>query len=381
MTEKLHADIINDQYRQSKSNFVSVQTRLSDSLNIHSSFQNMLMGGVDEFKRRNKQYRSIQDIELCKGVDATLDQIMIDTTMQRHVNFRHILNIISEFKNTMVMPIQVYEDPEVPGKYIAWDGQHTVIVLYIIATMIFGIRPKDFRIPVCVYPTSQKLEIRKNFISLNGDAKAPLDFIDVWRQMLFGVNTDGSDDPKWLAAAQKQQYFAKAGLFATSSKFGDDDEPGAFTLLADTLMTKKLDKAKHPEVTRMFSEYWSYLSETRPVQAKEARQLYEYFNLCYEQGITVDGDYLRELVSFNKEYFEANFGENGMFWNKVRLAYTNWYAKANPESYAEHGLKGFSTEMRTGLPFLIAQLNKSTKLKTPKYIPNNGFTVSHSDLW
>jgi len=37
--------------------------------------------------------------------------------------------------------------------------------------------------------------------------------------------------------------------------------------------------------------------------------------------------------------------------------------------------------MRTGVPFLIAQMNKSTTLKTPKYAPNNGFTVSAKDLW
>jgi len=64
------------------------------------------------------------------------------------------------------------------------------------------------------------------------------------------------------------------------------------------------------------------------------------------------------------------------------MSYTNWYANANPESYAEFGLKGFSTEMRTGIPFLIAQMKASTKLKTPTYTPNNGYTVNiKQDLW
>jgi hypothetical protein len=70
-----------------------------------------------------------------------------------------------------------------------------------------------------------------------------------------------------------------------------------------------------------------------------------------------------------------------VFWDKVKDSYTRWYEHANPESYAEFGLKGFTTEMRTGVPFLIAQMNKSTTLKTPKYAPNNGFTVSAKDLW
>ena len=246
---------------------------------------------------------------------------------------------------------------------------------------MFGERPANTMVPVVIYSSKQKLEIRRNFILLNGDAKETLDFIDTYKQMVYGVKVDGSTDPEWVDTALKNDYLRDAGLFATHAKFGDDDEPGAFTLLADTLMSNSLKTRKHPEVTRMFAQYWAYLNEERPVRAKEARQLYEYFNLCYEQGIEVDNDYLLKMVAFTKFYFEANFGEDGMFWDKVRMAYTTWYAKANPDSYEEFGLKGFTTEMRTGIPFLIAQLSKSTELKTPKYVPNNGFSVASKDLW
>ena len=236
-------------------------------------------------------------------------------------------------------------------------------------------------VPVVVYCAKQKLEIRRNFILLNGDAKETLDFIDTYKQMVYGVKVDGADYPEWKDTALKNDYLRDAGLFATHAKFGDEDEPGAFTLLADTLMSKSLKTRKNPEVTKMFCQYWAYLNEERPVRAKEARQLYEYFNLCFEQKITVDNDYLLKMVAFTKEFFEANFGEDGVFWDKVKMAYTRWYKNANPESYKEFGLKGFTTEMRTGLPFLIAQMKKSTDLKTPKYAPNNGFTVSQEDLW
>ena len=63
------------------------------------------------------------------------------------------------------------------------------------------------------------------------------------------------------------------------------------------------------------------------------------------------------------------------------MSYTRWYEAANPESYAEHGLKGFTTEWRCGGPFLIEQIKKSTNLKTPTYSPNNGYTVKAEDLW
>jgi hypothetical protein len=382
-----YAQKINSLYDVATSNFVTLQERLNKALNKAPFFTAQLDAVVDEFKRRNcmppceRGWTKFADINLCNAIQVPFNKIQIDETMQRELNMRHILKILSYFSESMVMAIQVYEDPENPDNYIAWDGQHTAIALHIILTKVFGERAATAMVPVVVYSSKQKLEIRRNFILLNGDAKESLDFIDTYKQMVYGVKVDGADYPEWLDAALKNDYFRDAGLFATHAKFGDEDEAGAFTLLADTLMSKSLKTRKDPEVTRMFAQYWTYLNETRPVRAKEARQLYEYFNLCFEQGITVDKEYLLEMVAFTKDYFEANFGENGMFWDKVKDSYTRWYSQANPESWKEFGLKGFTTEMRTGIPFLIAQINKSTNLKTPKYTPNNGFTVVAEDLW
>ena len=382
-----YAQKINNLYEVSTSNFVTLQERLEKAIARAPQFKQQLEAVVDEFRRRNcsppteRGWEQFSDIKLCQGMSCSMDAILIDETMQRELNIRHILKILSYFSESMVMAIQVYEDPERPGKYIAWDGQHTVIALFIILTKVFGERTAKATVPIVVYSSKQKLEIRRNFIMLNGDAKETLDPIDMYKQQIYGVKVDGAKFKEWEDTAKKNDYFAKAGLFATNSKFGDEDEPGAFTLLADTLMSKSLKTRKHVDVTRMFATYWVYLNEERPVRAKEARQLYEYFNLCYEQKITVDNEYLLKMVAFTKDFFEANFGENGMFWDKVRLSYTRWYAHANPESYEEFGLKGFTTEMRTGIPFLIAQMKNSTDLKTPKYTPNNGYTVLVEDLW
>jgi hypothetical protein len=381
MTQLTHAQTINGRYLKSTSHFVSLQQRLSDALKSAPVFVNMLTAMVAEFKRRHPNWSKFEDLALCKAIMVPMDKILIDTTMQRSLNLRHILNILQHFRSTMTMAIQVYEDEDKPGYYIAWDGQHTAITLFIILTKVFGEQVANAIVPVVVYNVKHKLEIRRNFILLNGDAKEELDFIDKYIQMVYGVKVDKADDPEWVDTALKNDYLADAGLFATHSKFGDEDQPGAFTLLADTLMSKSLKTRKHPEVTRMFATYWSFLNQQRPVEPKEARQLYEYFNLCYEQGITVDDEYLLEFVQFTKDNFEADFGPNGPFWDKVRMAYESWYAKANPESYADSGLRGFTTEMRTGIPFLIAQVKKSTKLATPTYSANNGFTVAKKDLW
>jgi hypothetical protein len=381
MTQLTHAQTINGRYLKSTSHFVTLQQRLADALKSAPVYVNMLTAMVAEYKRRHANWAKFEDLNLCKAIMVPMDKILIDTTMQRSLNLRHVLNILQHFRSTMTMAIQVYEDEDKPGYYIAWDGQHTAITLYIILTKVFGEQMAKTMVPVVVYNVKHKLEIRRNFILLNGDAKEELDFIDKYIQMVFGVKIDKADDQEWVDTAVKNDYLAAAGLFATHAKFGDEDQPGAFTLLADTLMSKSLKTRKHPEVTRMFAQYWSYLNQQRPVEPKEARQLYEYFNLCHEQGITVDDKYLLDFVAFTKDNFGGDFGPNGPFWDKVKMSYETWYSKANPESYAESGLRGFTTEMRTGIPFLIAQVKKSTKLKTPKYSANNGFTVSAKDLW
>ena len=381
MTTITHAQTINGRYLKSTSHFVSLQQRLADALKSSPVFVNMLTAMVDEFKRRHADWAKFSDMKLCEAIQVTMDKILIDSTMQRSLNLRHVLNILQNFKSSMVMAIQVYVDENKPGYYIAWEGQHTAIALHIILTKVFGEQTANAMIPVVIYNVKQKLEIRRNFILLNGDAKEELDFIDKYIQMVFGVKIDKADDQEWVDTALKNDYFAAAGLFATHSKFGDEDQPGSFTLLADTLMSKSLKTRKHPEVTRMFAQYWSFLNQQRPVEPKEARQLYEYFNLCFEQKITVDDKYLLEFVAFTKDNFEADFSPTSPFWDKVKMSYEEWYKKANPESFAEFGLKGFTTEMRTGIPFLIAQLKKSTKLKVPAFTPNNGFTVNKKDLW
>ena len=386
MEMKTYADKINQQFTEEASNLVSLQQRLNDALELNPVFAKMLDGAVDEFKRRNKQWKSFNDMTLCNAIPAKLSDVVIDTTLQRPLNIRHIIKILGYFSQSMVMPIQVYKEVPPGEEWIAWDGQHTAITLYIIATKVFGERPANVEIPVVEYPVDNKLEIRRNFILLNGDAKEPLDFIDTFKQMVFGVRVDGATDEDWKDSEQKQQYLEQSGIFATTSKFGDEDENGAFTLLADTLMSKSLKTRKHPDITKMFTSYWSYLNNDRPVQAKEARQLYEYFDACYSQGITVDDDYCRTLADFTKEYFEADFSENGMFWDKVKISYSNWYRGANKhsEDKNEDGeiiVRGFTTEWRCGGPFLIAQIKKSTDLKTPTYSPNNGYSVLDFELW
>ena len=149
MEMKTYADKINQQFTEEASNLVSLQQRLNDALELNPVFAKMLDGAVDEFKRRNKQWKSFDDMTLCNAIPAKMSDVVIDTTLQRPLNIRHIIKILGYFSQSMVMPIQVYK--EEGDDWIAWDGQHTAITLYIIATKVFGERPQTINIPVVEY--------------------------------------------------------------------------------------------------------------------------------------------------------------------------------------------------------------------------------------
>ena len=381
-----YADRINSNYKVSNSQFVDLGSRLryySKRINAQK-----LAGVVSEWKGRRPDIANWQDLHLCKARSSALDKILIDVTMQRELNMDHVCDILDNFCGSMVMSIQVYEDPERPSCYIAWEGQHTAVVLYIICVMILGLRPQDVEIPIVVYDVKQKAEIRRNFILLNGDAKKPLDNYDKFRQMIFGVKHDNATDPMWIEVSRRQELFEKSGLFVTSSKLGDEYEPGAFTLLADTIMSDNIKTLKDIRVTEMFCNYWNTLGEDRAVDAKEARQVYEYFDACHRQGIKVDQKYMNQFVSFCKNYFQADWNSGrfpGPFWAKAKTAYENWYRKQNTDGELDKNgqikVRGFTTEWSCGGPFLIAQLKKSTNLKVPKFDAANGFIPDAKDLW
>jgi hypothetical protein len=270
------------------------------------------------------------------------------------------------------MPIQVYEDPERPGKYIAWDGQHTAILLYILAVMVFESTPADFEIAVAIYDVTTKAEIRENFVGLNGEDKLPLDAIDLFQQKVFGVRVDGSKKPNWILAEQKQCMLEKHKLFATSDKFDNTHEVGAISRMAE------LDKAS-PAVVEQFGIYWSAIRKQRSVDAKEIFMMMTWFILAEVQNVKIDTDYILDLADMNMSLFDANFAPTGGFWAKCETAYENWY-QTSPQAAA-----GFEPSMQKmpshGIPFLNAQITKSLGRKVPQFVANNGFTPNEKDLW
>jgi hypothetical protein len=366
-----YADQWNLQYGKSESHFVGLAERFDSFVGESEAIEFRMMSR--EFRRRHPEFETIADVQkrLCRSLTAKLSDIEIDVTMQRLLNLNHVLRMLADFKATKVMPIQCYIDENRPGRYVAWDGQHTAILLYILSTMVFYENPADFDVPIVLYDVSTKAEIRENFIGLNGEDKLPLDAIDVFQQMIYGVRVDGSEKPIWLEAERKQQMLEKHKLFVTAEKFDNTKEIGAISRMQEIMQAS-------PEVVEQFGKYWSAIRKQRAVDPKEIYMLMSWLMLAEMQSIDVDDNYIYDLADMNLGLFDANFSPTGAFWAKCETAYENWYEQQPQSAWQEPSMQKQPTH---GLPFFNAQITKSLGRAVPTYRANNGFTPDEKDLW
>ena len=368
-----YADKFNSQYAKNESHFVNLAQRFQQFCDESKAIEIRML--AREFRRRHPGYNCYSDIyaKLCKAQSCKLGDIEIDTTLQRLLDLEHSIDKLVNFKATKVVPIQVYQDPTRPGKYLAWDGQHTAILMYMIAVMVFAENPDDVEIPINIYDVSNKAEIRENFIGLNGDDKKQLDAIDIFQQKVYGVRVDKAEAPSWLLAEQKQQVLERYKLFVTADKFNNTDEIGAVSRMAE------IDKAS-PEAIELFGQYWSAIRKQRAVHAKEIFMMMSWIMLAEAEGVHVDTDYMLDLADMNLGLFDGDFSPSGGFWAKCETAYENWH-EARYEGW-EYAPEPSMQKMPThGLPFLNAQIKKSLGRQVPPYFANNGFTPSEEDLW
>lgn len=350
-----YADTVNRQFTKSSSQYVGIPQRLKQSIAGSSFYQSIISDAIQEFSRRHPQVTKWSDITLCGAITTTLDKIVIDITLQRMLVIMHAAGILDKFQQIRVMPISVYEDPLAPGQYVCWDGQHTAVVLYLIALALKADISKC-EIPIVVYKSKLKSEMRQNFMALNGDAKHPLDQIDRYHQMIFGVRTDGTQIPAWVLAEQKQQALEGAKMFATHHKFGDTDEPGALSRL-DELMDPRYEL----EITQQFCKYFvSICKSNRPVQPKECWLIYEFLRQCQIEKVSVDDAYIKGVANSLKVAFGGDFDSIALM-SQAKVAYRDYYERVN--GYAL-GIR--YPEVPIGLTFLIKQIAVNFNGKMPK---------------
>ena len=368
-----YADKINQQFFKSKSQYVSLEKRLLDTIGNEKFRRTLVSSSIEEFLNRNPQFTQWSDFTFCRCEKTTLDKIVIDITLQRLLNLLHSTGIMDKFQQIRVMPISVYEDPLAPGKYVCWDGQHTAIMLYMIAAGSLKLDITKCEVPIVVYESSQKAEMRQNFMELNGDAKLALDLIDYFHQMVFGVRTDGSKIDNWVLVEQKQTALEQAGIFATHEKFGDTDQPGALSRLDELMDIKKYDLS----ITQHFAKYFTEVcNSSRPVQPKEVWMLYEYFRMCKVEGIAVNDKYIKGVANSLK-FDNGDFNAIKLS-HKAKKSYQDYWIKNNLS--IDNSLRGITyPEYRMGMTFFVKQVAKNFSGQVPDGNPL--WTVPDMDLF
>jgi hypothetical protein len=376
----------NSRYLDTKSVYFDIKDRFNAV--IHSlppmkqlGVRSMLVKACNDFQKNYPSVKQFSDLDTVESIYVPLSDILIDSTIQRMLDLTWVFRVIENFRAVQASAIQVYPvDADVDFKYQAhgkrglfasWDGQHTLAAFYIIAVLILKQNPKDVMVPVNIYKISKKAEIRENFVSGNSEiGKKLLDTIDLFMQMIYGVRLDGSTNPVWREAELKQQYLEQADLFVTADKFGDTHMPGAISRM------QEINKYTS-DIIRKFCLYTTTFSVPRPIASQEIEIMCAWFDMAKKDGIDYTDDQVFSLGMHLHHLFDANFHETSTFWEKARVAYSNWHEKYWAGSVQAPTRINFTKNWRNGGTFLWYQLSKtwtggpipSLRIDTP-FIPN-----------
>lgn len=396
-----YADTVNKKYSNKADHYQDLKDRFNDAIlalpqSTQQLIRSRLKQAIKQFSSNNPNVKKFTDLPLCQAQSVKLSQILIDSTMQRALNLSWVFEIIEKFRATQAMPVQVYRvmNPQGDLKYLnpgalyaSWDGQHTAVAFFVIATIIFGENPDNIDIPVVIYDVSSKAEIRDNFIKNNTEeGKKLLDDIDIVQQQIYGVRVDGSKNPNWLQVERKQQFLEQAGLFLTDKKFGDTNQPGAVTRVDD------ITNEKVPvEVVRQFCVYAKTILDInpRPINTKEAPIILGFLRMAATGNVEYSDDEIKSLAMLCHTLFDADFDSSGAYWAQLETAYFNWWERfyENTDPSVRPERPRMNKDWVQGGTFFWHQLKKSWRDEDGRAMPlprlniNTQFMPSQRDLF
>lgn len=365
--------------RSSSRTIVSVESRFDAALQMFSPADQKkliadLQFALKEFKKHNP-ITKWDKLDLPIAAKAKMSKIFIDITLQRQLDLKWVIEIIKTFVATRCAVIGVYRDKDYPTKLISWDSQHTIMALWLIAQHL-GLDPSTLTVPVGISKCTSRTEMRINLMAANSqEGRHDFTPFDEWQQFVYGVREDGcNSNPVWVATEIKNTYLEKNNLFVVRDGAGNEKSPGA---ISNVQALMKFDA----QVVNHLSAYLAKSTNgTRPADALEVQIIGDYFDCCVKtKGLVIDKSYINSMYSMCNSLFSCDMkGTENKFWRKVRAAYKYWYdTKGNESNNSNCSKKSFNA-----IPFLVAQIKKSTKLSTPT-IPAklNGFTPSKAFLF
>jgi len=357
-TTKNYAAIKNSRFSMSESQVRTIKQRWDETYNSLPSIQqkaidHALSAAIAEFRRRNPKVKGTKDLKkkLAKAWTVKMSQVCIDDTMQRQLNIAWVLTLLNMFVALKTIPIHVYQPDTKKELYLAWDGQHTLVLLWLICTQVFGEDPANFEIPVNVYASHDKAEMRESFLDLNTEiGKKMLDLFDKIEQMIYGVRVDGSTNPIWQMAEKKQEIVESHGLFLTSKKFGDDHMPGAISRM------QEINKMQ-PESLEWLCDYLVAVgAQTRAVEEKEMVMMAYFFERCRLAKLKLTQKQVYDIANIAKTHWGADYSPSSRFWARVSNSYRNWH-----NIHVGYGQPRCNKEPIHGYPFLAEQIKKELK--------------------
>ena len=390
----IYATQRNAKFRNSTSHFITLVDRLNDTINALPTAQakaNWALSLKKAIQAFKKSYPNVKDFNnrklfrLVKATDIPMMDIMVDTTMQREPDLQWIIKIITNFRDYQAQPMQVFGHGALWG---AWDSQHTALAMYLIARDALNLDLATVMLPANIYDVGSRADLRNLFISMNtttgkNAGKKPLDHIDIFEQMVYGVEVDGVTDQDWVDVHTKWKHLDAAGIFVTADKFNNTDEIGALSRLQEVLESSV-------EVVRQFSVYAGHIVDVqqRAINSKESPIIIEFLNLCAQQDIVYSDADIVDLANHCISLFDANFDARGPYWTQVHEANINAYNKMHkgmPKNLWPDAPRNAKNTPQ-GLAFFWHQLSvswakpKAATFKFPKQ-PFSAFVLDSKDLF
>lgn len=374
-----YATTKNARFSNPASSIISIKDRWDIEYNALPPIRQMtidytLNGAIADFRLKNPNLTCWADVQalLPDTKWVYMSKNKIDETMQRLLRHLWACEIVNNFNPIKVVPIQVYQPDPTKDEYIAWDGQHTLCALWIIATQIFGEDPDKVMVPVNVYKSHQKADMRDSFVGHNGgEYKELLDLFDKIEQMIYGVRVDGSQNPEWQKIEEKQRIVESYDLFLTKADYGDANQPGAISRMQEFV-------SLHKDALTNLCEYLVAVGcNTRAAQEKELVMMAYFFDRCHSEKVAVTKQMIYSIAAVTKRYWQADFTPTSVFWTRCGNSYYNWHSQHIVGVQAR-----FSKEALHGYPFLVEQFKKDLpQLTFPSSATNSNYTPAVGDLF
>lgn len=344
-----HATKRNSRFQSKKDTYITLWDRYQAILKEDPDIVELFEAYGEEFKNRYPQYKTFKAMMKDmvglgdEGRTVAPDTLVINAIIQREPDALWLCELFGKFDPFFVNPIRTYKD-KVDGQeqLIVWDGQHTALLLLIVAIYGFGLSIEDaqkFKMPTAIYPGKDVAKIRDRFIGFNdGTMSKALDKIDHYDQYVYAVRHNGSENPWHVRMEAIQTALEENDMFFTHEKFGDTDLAGAISRPTE-IFPKRIDKFSVSTLSNVF-KYHALSNADKPVEPLEIDNMSHIFRACEEQAIDVDDDYIAEFVDILENLTGNTWKHRQQSKNskhvKVMRAYNSWRDRqGNPDTISQ----------------------------------------------